>query len=294
MSEAADAGFEIIREGECNYAKPLARALLRDARISFGARGLFSFLWDLPAGWRTNTAHLALMSPLKRDGVRTLLKELEAVGAMRDEAIRGKGGRLAGRRWVLVTPERWAAESPLSIHKSPKPAPVADSTEGRKNRLSVKPIVGKSNTKVLLAKGSAIKKEAAAADFDKPQPQPTENGVVALIIKNERDSETATALIQKFGQVAVEDAVRRVVNGGMQPFTSNVCKLFGFKYKYKHGGGTRVPAKPWFLSFSAIKAKGDELGIHQVDGDDMFVNRVFLATGVTESMIHTAKIDFPN
>ena len=41
--------IEIRREGEINYAKPLARALLRDSRLSFGARGLFAYLWDLPA-----------------------------------------------------------------------------------------------------------------------------------------------------------------------------------------------------------------------------------------------------
>lgn len=64
--------FEIRREGEINYAKPLARALLRDERLSFGARGLFSYLWDLPAGWKTNSNHLATVSPHGRDAIRTL------------------------------------------------------------------------------------------------------------------------------------------------------------------------------------------------------------------------------
>lgn len=149
--------FEICREGEVDYSKPLARALLRDSRLSFGARGLFAFLWDLPGGWRTNSTHLASMSPQGRDAVRTLLKELEAVGALRDEAIRGKGGRLAGRRWILVTPERWAIESSLSAHKTPETAPDASSTERRVFRLSEKPTVGKPNTKVHQEKGSSIK-----------------------------------------------------------------------------------------------------------------------------------------
>lgn len=141
--------FEIRREGEVNYSKPLARALLRDCRLSFGARGLFAFLWDLPKGWRTNSAHLVKMSPQGRDAIRTLLKELQSVGALRDEAIHGERGRLAGRRWVLVTPERWATESPLSIE--------ASSTERRDFRPSVKPRIGKPSTKVHQGEGSSIK-----------------------------------------------------------------------------------------------------------------------------------------
>lgn len=151
--------YEIRREGEINYAKPLARALLRDSRLSFGARGLFSFLWDMPQGWRANSSHLVSQSPQGKDAVRTLLKELEAVGAMRDEVIRGAGGKLAGKRWVLASPDRWAVEAPLSIltKKTPDPeaAPEAISTEGRVSRLSEKPTIGETATKVLLIQGSS-------------------------------------------------------------------------------------------------------------------------------------------
>lgn len=149
--------FEIHREGEINYAKPLARALLRDVRLSFGARGLFAFLWDLPSGWRTNSEHLASMSPQGRDAIRTLLKELERVGAMRSEAIRSEGGRMAGKRWILVSPDRWAIESSLSVSKNPATAPNGASTERRDSRPSGNPMVGESNTKVLQGKGSPTK-----------------------------------------------------------------------------------------------------------------------------------------
>lgn len=150
--------FEVSREGEVDYSKPLARALLRDGRLSFGARGLFAFLWDLPCGWRTNSTHLAGMSPQGRDAVRTLLKELKAVGAMRDEAINGEGGRLAGRRWVLIAPDRWAIESPLSNSKTPVPpeaAPGVGSTERRVSRPSGNTKVGKPVHKVYQGEGSS-------------------------------------------------------------------------------------------------------------------------------------------
>ena len=127
-----NAPFEIRREGEVRYSKPIARALLRDKRISFGARGIFAFLWDLPAGWKTNSAHLALMSPQGRDAIRTLLKELEKVGAMRSESIRTSRGRMAGKCWVLISPEKWASESALKGDKSLESVQSGDFTEGRK------------------------------------------------------------------------------------------------------------------------------------------------------------------
>lgn len=151
-------GYEIHREGEVNYSKPLARALLRDGRLSFGARGLFAYLWDLPKNWKVKSTHLATQSPLGKDAVKTLLKELEEVGAMRVEIIRGEGGKLAGKRWVLVSPDRWAVEAPLSIKTTPDPeaTPGASFTEERVFRPSVKPTIGKPATKVLQDKGSSI------------------------------------------------------------------------------------------------------------------------------------------
>lgn len=60
---------ELVRIGEVHYSKPMARALLRDVRLSFGARGLFAFLWDLPKGWKPNLAHLVTMNPKGREAV---------------------------------------------------------------------------------------------------------------------------------------------------------------------------------------------------------------------------------
>jgi len=155
---ANEEGYEIRREGEVNYSKPIARALLRDIRLTFGARGVFAWLWDLPHGWRANSAHIASQSPQGKDAVKTILRQLEAVGAMRVEVIRGEGGKLAGKRWVLVSPDRWAVEAPLSSKSTPEPeaTPGATSTEGRVFRPSVKPTIGKPATKVLLDKGSSI------------------------------------------------------------------------------------------------------------------------------------------
>ncbi len=142
---ASDCSDELVWEGEIDFAKPIHRALLRDARLSWGARGLFSFLWDLPRGWRPRLSHLVCMAPDGRDAVRSRIKELECLGAIRFEPIRGEGGRLCGKRWVLVSPERWAVAASLSS---------IGFTEDRKTRSSVNPIVGKTGAKVHLEEGS--------------------------------------------------------------------------------------------------------------------------------------------
>lgn len=149
--------FEIYREGEINFSKPLARALLRDGRLSFGARGLFAYLWDLPSGWRTNSEHLSTVSPQGKTAVRTLLRELEKAGAMKSQAIRNEQGRLAGKRWTLISPERWAIEWSLTNKK-------LDSTERRDFRPSGNPNIGKPNTKVLQEEGSSIKSTTMIED----------------------------------------------------------------------------------------------------------------------------------
>lgn len=166
----------LVREGEVHFAKPIVRALLRDGRLSWGARGLFAFLWDLPVGWKPNIAHLAKMGPDGRDAVRARLAELEAIGALRIEPIRGPDGKLAGKRWVLVAPERWARESPLSGSSKPEPAPGAGSTEKRVSRSSANPKIRKPDTKGLQKnKGSPKKRpppptRAPAEEASPPQP----------------------------------------------------------------------------------------------------------------------------
>lgn len=109
----------IAHEGRERNTVPMRRALVRDARLSWGARGLFVFLWDLPEDWKPNIAHLVKMGITKRDGLRTLMQELQEIGAVRLERVREEGsGKMVGTRWVIVSPERWAREAPLDSKKN--------------------------------------------------------------------------------------------------------------------------------------------------------------------------------
>lgn len=104
---------EIVHEGRISWSVPIHRAALRDARLSWGARGLFAFLWDLPSNWRPNVAHLVGMGPEGRDSVRARIGELEKLGALRREPIPASAGKLAGTRWIIVSPATWAKEASL-------------------------------------------------------------------------------------------------------------------------------------------------------------------------------------
>lgn len=147
----------LVREGEIEFSKPIARAVLRDGRLSFGARGLFAFLWDLPNGWEPNRKHLASMGPEGKDAIGSRLKELQSVGAMRIEPIRNVDGTLSGRRWVLANPQKWARISPLSSSGG------GHGTEEGEIRASGSPTLGLAETKVHLLHGSSISEAAESA-----------------------------------------------------------------------------------------------------------------------------------
>ncbi len=171
---------------ETDFTKPLKRAVLRDARLSWGARGLFSFIWDLPNSWECHKSHLVEMSPGGRSRLNGLISELQAVGAIKIEPRRlseaeaiaataaatakgleknYKAGQVLGWRWIIKHPDTWAVESPLSTtytttnpsQSRPKPKsgfPTYGKPDLRKNRLTGNPCDGKPTPKVLQYKGS--------------------------------------------------------------------------------------------------------------------------------------------
>lgn len=236
--------IEIEWEGEIDFTKPLPRALFRDARLSFGARGLFAFLWDLPKGWHIRLAHLAMMGPDGRDALRARLRELQEVGAIRIEANREDddgntipGGRVAGKRWVLVAANRWAVEAPLATSSE------ADSTEGRKTRSSAKPIIGESDAKVLqgikvwqeeaAARASArTASDAAATPQVKQDPRRRRRGDETILhgveVWTPADADGLQGLIDRHGAVRVEEVANSLTpaTGHRAPYLSAVTAAF--------------------------------------------------------------------
>jgi hypothetical protein len=153
--------------------------------LTFGARGLFAFLWDLPEGWVLRLDHLVKMGPEGRDALRARLRELERVGAMRIEAIRANAGRVAGKRWVLIAADRWAIEASLTRETLQD----KDSTEERVSQSSVKPIIGKPDAKVL--QGVKVVQAEAAA----PRARARAPADAAAATKGKRRAKRASGIV---------------------------------------------------------------------------------------------------
>jgi len=82
IAEEPDVVFETFRDGETPWARPQKRAVLRDARLSFGARGLYALLSDYPGNWSFNKAQILGMTPEGAWALDSKLAELQKVGAL--------------------------------------------------------------------------------------------------------------------------------------------------------------------------------------------------------------------
>lgn len=214
----AETDIALGREGDIDFAKPLARALLRDGRLSFAARGLFAFLWDLPAGWRVRPSHLAKMSGAGKDALKRLRRELEQVDALEIREIRltageavtrneadpdrlrpYRAGQVVGSRWVLFAPHLWAVELPLGGAVKPLKTldqsgthrdaenPTLGVTDSRQDRES-----GNPPLRFTKAKGFANKKGSATTPASS-DPPPLWLEAVEVEIENQRQLKGVTS-----------------------------------------------------------------------------------------------------
>ena len=172
--------IQINKNGEeTSFSKPIKRALLRDKRLIFYARGLFAMLWDFPSNWIFYKSYLVEMSPEGKYKLERHIKELKQFGALTilprqlpyDEAIKKatavdktyRAGQFAGFNWTLNHPDLWAIEAPLSRSnditraKNDETPPKYQFIDVRQNRASDLPTFGKSEAKGLQQQGSTIK-----------------------------------------------------------------------------------------------------------------------------------------
>ena len=65
---------------------------LRDRNLSYKAKGLLSFMLSLPENWDYSLAGLCSISKESRDGIRSILKELQEHHYVEIEKVRGDKG----------------------------------------------------------------------------------------------------------------------------------------------------------------------------------------------------------
>lgn len=190
--------IQILRNGEDTpFTKPIKRALLREVRLSYGARGLFAMLWDFPSQWVYYSSHIVGMSPCGMTQLKNYLKELRNIGAINilpkqlthDEAVAlnkkdssktYRAGQITGKQWILNNPDFWAIEAPLVNANISDQGyrPKGRFSTCRQNQASVKPIEGESTAKVLQLEGLTIK------ELQLPEIAKTSNSVINEIDEN--------------------------------------------------------------------------------------------------------------
>lgn len=102
---------EGLRKRRSHYFVQVPSATIRDARLSYRARGVLAFLLDMPDGWDVRSEVLAAQSTEGRDAIRSALRELRTYGYYRLERRRTRAGRTVMGTAVSEEPvESWASE----------------------------------------------------------------------------------------------------------------------------------------------------------------------------------------
>jgi len=98
----------------------MPNAWLRDARLSFRARGLISLIMSHSQGWSLSINSLADQNQEGKDALRSAILELEALGYL-SRSQPNEGGRFGESIWTTHDPEDSPlTEKPLTVNPTPK------------------------------------------------------------------------------------------------------------------------------------------------------------------------------
>ena len=95
-------------------------AVIEDTKLSWKAKGLFTYLWSRPDNWNFYVSEVAKHAKGSRDQVMTGLEELETAGYLLRNRKREKNGRLTSENEWLLSQEpntAWIAETAEKKHK---------------------------------------------------------------------------------------------------------------------------------------------------------------------------------
>lgn len=95
----------------------------RDPRLSWGAKGLLAYVAGHAVGYELTTAQMMREGNLGRDGLLTLVRELEAAGYLRRARQRGEGGRLGSYDYELTEPSAGQDHGGLGRAGAEQPEP---------------------------------------------------------------------------------------------------------------------------------------------------------------------------
>ena len=117
-----------LRKRRTGFFVQVPRETIRDSALSWKARGLLTYLLDMPDGWDVRSEFLANEGPDGKDAVQTGLKELRTHGYYRLERRRLRDGTLLmGTAISEVAVPEWVAEN---TEFEGKAVPVHEQVDG--------------------------------------------------------------------------------------------------------------------------------------------------------------------
>lgn len=96
--------------------------LIRDDRLSWKARGIFTYLWSMSDGWDFRVNEVSGHAKDGRDSLRAGLKELEEYGYLKRHYKQNNGGKLDGYEWILNDSPATGKSAENSIESNDIPA----------------------------------------------------------------------------------------------------------------------------------------------------------------------------
>ena len=121
MKPLASAGESITVHtvSEFRNVVVVPNATAQDTSLSWAARGLLTFMLSMPQNWHFHEHDLVKRSPMGRDHLRSIVRELEAHGYVQRTRRRDASGRQCGSHW-----EVWAR--PIPSHAPPTGTPSTE------------------------------------------------------------------------------------------------------------------------------------------------------------------------
>lgn len=147
--------------------------LIRDDRLSWKARGIFTYLWSMSDGWDFKASEVAKHASDGKDSLNSGLKELEEYGYLSRQQKRDDNGKLDGFEWVLT-------DSPVigkPAKNNPKNAdfPITENPSPEKPTTGNPPLSNNNLRSINLSSNKG--KESSART-----PQPPQRGLVEEVI----------------------------------------------------------------------------------------------------------------
>ena len=92
---------KIIKQRQKGFTT-VDNSVIRDERLTWKARGIFSYLWSQSDDWNFYETEIANHSVDGRNALRSGLKELENIGYLKRKRVRNDKGQVTESKWVLA------------------------------------------------------------------------------------------------------------------------------------------------------------------------------------------------